>query len=768
MLFVDDLDWADAATVDLIRHLLFRLDDEQVPFLMLATSRGDVRGRAAEDVAKVRSEPRTAVLLLHPLTELETTELARALHPGTSLDRARRVASASGGNPLLVEALGREDGGAPAVPGMPAVIGGGPGHPVTAAFEATVRSLSEATLRVVLAAAALVPDCSRDLLGEVTGMDGPTLDGAVREAVDAGVLVDEGTAIFFRHPLYRHTAYALVAPTTRRDTHAAAARSLRRRRDAGEPVGVRSIAHHLIAAEDSVDPATAAEDVRRAGDEALALGAWSEATRCYEALIAAGEGSSEEQAGLHRLAGLSRRGEMSLAEAVKHFEAAIGLVGADADAATRAELHLWRIRCGMGTREMLGVVADRSALETLVDEIEEDHPELAAEALVELSQSYWVEWKMKQASAAAHRAMEIAERTGHHAAYARAATASTVPQWARYDLEGSLATLEDAVRHARLAEESVQAGGPLFRVPLVLVWLGRLDEAEARALECCDVADEAKYPLELGLPLAALTQISVLRGDFDKAEQYAHRALLLQRLSGYPWAAGLFLPALACAHVARGQFELARETLAIWAETADAMERATLDLLDRYVTVCERGLAVQGEALPPLPADPLVGADGWAVAAVEIARREGSPGDVRPAHDLLVEVERRGGVCTSPLVALAARSVGAALDLLGDEEAAIATLRRAVTTAEAMRAAPEAARAQIDLALILLRRGQRPEALTLLDHAVATFRRLGMDSEAERATQLAGPGGSRPGPTTTSRRRPPPSSSSPTWSTRPG
>ena len=317
-----------------------------------------------------------------------------------------------------------------------------------------------------------------------------------------------------------------------------------------------------------------------------------------------------------------------------------------------------------------------------------------------------------------------------------------MPQWARYELTESLASLEDGVAHARAAaDESVLAGGPLFRVPLVLTWLGRLDEAEARALECCEVAERAQYPLELGLPLAALTQIAVLRGDFDQAEQYAHRVLLIQRLSGYHWAAGLFLPALACAHVARGQFELAREALATWAETADAMELATVELLSRYVTVSERGLAVQGEPLPGLPRDPLVGADGWAAAAVVIARREGAPGDVRHAHDLLVEIERRGGMCTSPLVTLVPRILGTARDLLGDEEGAVAALRSAITMADELRADPERGRAQIALALILLRRGERRAAVELLDPAVATFRRLGMDPEAERATLLAGPGG---------------------------
>ncbi|MET0160731.1 MAG: AAA family ATPase [Acidimicrobiales bacterium] len=744
VLFIDDLDWADAATVDLLRHLLFRLDDEQVPLLVLATSRADPRARAAGAVAMLRSEPRTAVVLLHPLSELESTELARALDPSAALERAREIAAASGGNPLLVEALGREVGSS-GVPGTPAVLGGVPGHPVTAAIDSTCRALAPTTRTVLSAAAVLVPECTRDLLADVSGVDRAELDRAVREAVEAGVLVDDGATLVFSHPLYGHTVYAQTSVPARRTLHASAATTLQERRERGEHVGVRSIAQHVIAADAGIERGVLDGYVRQAGDEALALGAWSEAARCYEALLGAranGTTTAEERASLHRLAGLSRRSNLQLAKAVAHFEAAIDLVGPEADAATLADLHLWRIRSGIGTKEMLEVVADRGPLEALVDEIEADHPELAAESLVELSQSYWVEWRMKEAETAARRAMAIAEGCDDHSAYARATTALCVPQWARYELTESLASLEDGVAHARAAaDESVLAGGPLFRVPLVLTWLGRLDEAEARALECCEVAERAQYPLELGLPLAALTQIAVLRGDFDQAEQYAHRALLIQRLSGYHWAAGLFLPALACAHVARGQFELAREALATWAETADAMELATVELLSRYVTVSERGLAVQGEPLPGLPRDPLVGADGWAAAAVVIARREGAPGDVRHAHDLLVEVERRGGMCTSPLVTLVPRILGTARDLLGDEEGAVAVLRGAITMADELRADPERGRAQIALALILLRRGERRAALELLDPAVATFRRLGMGPEAERATLLAGPGG---------------------------
>jgi class 3 adenylate cyclase len=385
------------------------------------------------------------------------------------------------------------------------------------------------------------------------------------------------------------------------------------------------------------------------------------------------------------------------------------------------------------------VVADRGPLEALVDEVEADAPELAAEALVELSQSYWVEWRMKQARQCAERAMAIAEANDDHSAYARATTTLSVPLWARYDLAGSLATLEDGVAHARAsADDALLAGGPVFRVPLVLTWLGRFTEAIPRAHECLDIADRTQYPLELGLPLAALTQIAVARGEYDEAEQHAHRALLLQRLSGYHWAAGLFLPPLVCAHVARGQFAQARDALATWTETADELEQASVDLFARWVTACERRLAVLGAPLPFLPPEPMVGGDAWAALAVELAQREGATGDLAAARHLLEEIEARGGVLIGGTATLVARHLGVALDLLGDEAAAIATLERALGVAEALGAEPERARVQTELAVIRLRRGEQREAFALIDAAVATFHRLDLETEAARAAQLSG------------------------------
>ena len=245
----------------------------------------------------------------------------------------------------------------------------------------------------------------------------------------------------------------------------------------------------------------------------------------------------------------------------------------------------------------------------------------------------------------------------------------------RYGLAASAESLEQGLVQARDAGDESALVGPLFRLSLVLTWLGRFDEAEAMADESCALADHLNYPLELGLPLTALAQLAIARGDFDGAEHHIHQALLIQRLSGYDWAAGLYLPALVSACVARGRYQSAHDALDVWTETASRIERSAITLFRAYVDALDAHLAPDDEPLPKLPRTLVVGTDAWAVAVVEVACSGGSAVDVRTAHDLLAEADARGGVLTSSLVALVPRVLGVAADLLGDEAEAIANAR---------------------------------------------------------------------------------------------
>ena len=747
VLFIDDIDWADGATSELLRHLLFRLGDEDVPFLALVTSRGDPTARAATDVARLRSDPRTATLRLNALAPLEATELVRAARPRATLEEARRLATAGRGNPLLVESLAREGDAASFD-----VFAATSAHPLLAAIDASLARLDENTTLLVRSAAFLVPDCTRALLRDVTGLAPEDLDRALAEAVDARVLVDDRGQLTFSHPLYPHTIRTHVGPASRRDLHARIATILLTRTEAGEDIGARRVAHHLVEAEGAADPAVVYDYGHRAADEAMSVAAWEEAARYYEAVLSAASGVAvEELVMLHRLAGFCQRAALDLPRAVRHFQVAIALLGPDGDRAALAELHLWRIRCAAATQDMLDVAHDRGPLEDLVDVLEHERPDLAAEGLVEIAQSSWVAWELDRSEAAARRALEIAGQHDDHESYARAAAQLCIPFWARYDLRESLTLLQDGARHAQAAgSDSILAGGPLFRVPLVLTWLGQFDDAQTCALECCEHAQRVQYPLEEGLPLAALAQMAVARGDFDEAERHAHQALLIQRLFGYHWASGLCVPPLMAAHVARGRWAGARAALAMWQETADAMSDAvdalsdgTIRMLSRYVDAAERGHPVEGRALPRLPRMPTLGVDTWAAAAVEIARLEGAAHDIDRAYRLLGEIAARGGVVVSGLGMLVPRLLGVAADLSGDEASARKHLYEAIAVAEHLRADAELARAQADLATILLRRGERREAHTLLDDAVAVFERLAMIPDRERADRLAGGHGAR-------------------------
>src|SRR4051794_14466495 len=153
LLFVDDIDWADAATIDLMRHLLFRFDDEDAPILLLATSRVDSDARGAAAIARLRTEPRTATLTLHALGTFEATQLAREASSGSTLADARELAQVSGGNPLLIQALARQP-----VPSRDLPTSTPVAHPMSRVISAQLEALSESTRRVVQATALVVPD----------------------------------------------------------------------------------------------------------------------------------------------------------------------------------------------------------------------------------------------------------------------------------------------------------------------------------------------------------------------------------------------------------------------------------------------------------------------------------------------------------------------------------------------------------------------------------------------------------------------------------
>ena len=271
LLVIEDIHWADDATLDLLRYLGRRIRAE--PILVVVTFRndeGDSRSRLASLWADMPRDHRERIEL-RPLSLDAVSTLAEGADCG-----ARDVFEASGGNPFHVtEYL--------ATPGV-----------------AVPSSVQEATLA---RAAALSPrgrralDCAAIFPRQI---DEATLrlladdadHAGVEECLHVGMLSARGGTLSFRHELARRAVENAISPLRRRELHAAALAVLKDRDDGR----AAEAAHHA-------EQAGAFEELVgysvRAAQQAAALGAHRDALAHLTKALAHGAGMSDsERAGL--------------------------------------------------------------------------------------------------------------------------------------------------------------------------------------------------------------------------------------------------------------------------------------------------------------------------------------------------------------------------------------------------------------------------------------------------------------------------------------
>lgn len=196
---VEDVHWADEATVDLLRFLGRRLADAAV--LLIATYR-------AEDLAA--GDPLRAAL-----GELVRQRSTRRIELAPlSADAVRRLASASG---LDAAALYRLTGGNPFY--VTEVLQAGMNEVPAAARDAVLARVARLSgpSRDVLDAAALIGTRSDlRLVESVTTCPPPVLD----EVLASGLLAEDGRWLRFRHVIARLAVEQAIAAHRRRALHA--------------------------------------------------------------------------------------------------------------------------------------------------------------------------------------------------------------------------------------------------------------------------------------------------------------------------------------------------------------------------------------------------------------------------------------------------------------------------------------------------------------------------------------------------------------------
>ncbi|MGH2931997.1 MAG: ATP-binding protein [Gaiellaceae bacterium] len=708
---LDDVQWVDPSSAQVLSFVLRRLEGEPVAVL------GTVRERPVEAPLELdRAFATFRRLAVGPLT---VGAIHRVLWGRLALNLPRplllRVHEIAGGNPFFALELGRglvdgtirADGTDIALPeGLIALV------------TERLRALPTRARETLVAAAALAAP-SVVLLEAL----GPAVVGDIELAQKRGVLELDGDRIRFTHPLLAPVCYTAMPLHRRRRLH---------RRLAELDVDPEERARHLAIAATRPDEEIAAT-LETAATQARARGAVQAAAELAERAVALTPPPSTATVNRRRM--LAAENSFHAGDVGK----AIGLLEQAAASAAPGPLRA----------EILSRLADVSAVTEGCDPAEALYSQALAEPDLDVRQRVEILGELAFHTASrgdtrsgfgyAEEGLALAEQLCDpdlltHSRIAVAIVTFLRTGCIRRDL------LEPAIDLARRT-----GGGPAFgdgpRNALAFQ-LGRTDRrGEARGMwrELIAEAVEREDP-EVGWRLFQLAQVEANAGAWDAAIQLCHEATEAAYQSGEKGLEPFCLTIHAEVDAYRGEVEKAR------AQIADLLP--VLERLGRFLLVhrLKRALALldlcSGDAgsswahLEPLLAD----ADELSESLAQLAGSVAIEalvvcGDLETAERLLGLLHERAARADTPLLPLARRCRGLLLAERGDMEAAIAALEAAAVEPEPPREANpfELARTLLALGTVQRRTQHKRAARESLQRAAEIFERLGARLWLEKA-----------------------------------
>jgi class 3 adenylate cyclase/tetratricopeptide (TPR) repeat protein len=298
LLVLEDMHWADEASLELLQHVARELRDARIA--ILATYRSDEMHRRhplLRALAELQRERMTTEILLKRLTPDETKEVIRATFaqsdPNVKISDEFRDAihARSEGNPFFTEELLKDVVGSGGVY-LDAASGWQrkpideleiPGS-IREAVRVRLERLSDGARQTVVAAAVIGQRFAFEVLRVVRGIDDVPLEAHLRELIEEQLMgeVDGGRDEFtFRHALTREVVYDDLLVRERKRLHRGVADAL-----ASSPTTEPSLlAHHLLAAG---EPQRALPALVEAADRAMRADAPREAAAHYARVIEIG------------------------------------------------------------------------------------------------------------------------------------------------------------------------------------------------------------------------------------------------------------------------------------------------------------------------------------------------------------------------------------------------------------------------------------------------------------------------------------------------
>jgi DNA-binding CsgD family transcriptional regulator len=727
LLIVDDAQWCDRASLEVLSYLAHRVAD--LPLLILVGAR--VRdSRAADDLLSLLGGAGAATVLRPPpLTLRGAARLIRRRAPGTPIKLCREIHSAVGGDPWLLGELAervRVHGAAVLEPPESA------DQLVAASTRTVVRrrlaELSPADRRVASALAVLGDGTPPHAIADVAGVPVGDLVAARDALCAAALLGHDGER--FAHGLIAAAIAEDIAPSERERLHRRAARSLTK---LGAPVDV--VAGHVLSFGPREDPEvsdllqSAALDAERRASPRIA------AAYLERALGERAPGDDRGQM-LVRLAattfdaglpGSRRRLRAALAETSRRktrVDALTGLAtlavlgGDDPDLVARVEEEL-SAHTGIDARMALEAAAldallanpdrhaERSWRTSAVDLTTTTDPLLRR---VGIAHRAWLAIELGTASASETAAMALEALEGglllrearRRAAYHLCVRALILTDHVEQARHAIAALGDEAMRRGSVR---LRSGAALYAGELALR-TGHVAEAECHATLALELGDDDVNAFSGGA-VAVLVSALAERGAFEAARDLLGARGMHEPPGKTPWEIDVLL-ARARLSLAEGDFERAYDeasavgaaheaqgrpnpTLSGWRSTA-ALALAHLGRREEAVQLAEAELALAERFGAPAP-----------VAGALLARAVAEPDDaarVALCERALARPRAETAVLESVRLRLA---LGSARSRLGRRVEARDALRPALADADAAGALPLAERARRELVATGLR-----------------------------------------------------------------
>ncbi len=742
LLVLDDLQWADEASAVLLVEVVRQLRGTRI--LAFVTYRDAPDGV----LPRLSAEANTERVDLHGLPAEAVGDLLLAAGLDASPEQARRVHDETGGNPFLVRELAQALAGPPSGSSVPGRV-----------LEATAYRLTQLSdqTREVLQAAAVTGNSFP--VGVVAKMlDRPVLSllGPLDEGRDAGFLVagDHPGDYRFSHALVSSAVAARLSAEEQRRLHTAAADAIEALYEGQVRLHLAEVARHRVEASLPGDRARAVAACQAAASVAWDALAFEEAVRLYRQALAVGDTEIGED---HR-----SRLELGLAAALHRSGDLPGSQEAAARAARRAERR--RDRLGLaraalvmeatGVPEWDGEISRVCEQALSISRAGDDLPDdLRARVSARYAQALVYRGEYDRAGSVSRDALATAESAADPVALVDALRARQLACCAPEGLA------ERIVLAARMLETAdtlgsawVEMWGRLWRID-TLFETGQLRAIRRELTDLGSCLDRLSGPIGRWHQLNIAATLALATGRFAEAARLAREGFKVFSDMGHPAAIGSLAVILSQSslHIGLDRSGLADafdlipahlrpEAVDTTQGTATIFPALTLTLIrvqqgDRAGAEAAYALAGPIRSWTPSPAMRM---SAWG-AALAVAIGLGRTEDIEflasrfePFRGQHAANGAGAGVYMGPVEL----QLGLAAAALGRPDAAASDLAAAVSICDANGACGYAVQARVELAAVLVRRGDPAQARAVLDRAAGEASRLGMAPFVTRIEQL--------------------------------